>query len=89
MIVWWRRSTTGVRPERESCPGGHFTYDPTRVVRSACVKADLERPGLLLAGIGVIGMGAALLMLPETGATRDLDTQVLPVRVTVRRRFGW
>ena len=70
------------------CPRGHLAYDPTQW-GSGCFNADLERPRLLLAGIGAIGTGVALLMLPETEATRDLDVQVSPERVTVRRRFGW
>ena len=65
----------GRRPG-EFCPRGHFTYDPAQW-RSGCFDAGLERPGLLLAGIGTMGMGAALLILPDTGVTPDLDVQVL------------
>lgn len=58
-------------------------------VRDASTEASFTRPKLAWAGIGAVGLGAVLLTLPDNRVTRDLDVQVSPERVAVRRRFGW
>lgn len=58
-------------------------------LRDATTEADFTRPKLAWAGIGAIGLGAVLLTLPDNRVTRDLDVQVSPERVAVRRKFGW
>ena len=66
-------------------PGPPYDTD----LRDASVRITFERPGLMWAGIGAIGLGAVLLTLPENPVTRDLDVQVSPQRFAVRRSFGW
>ena len=58
-------------------------------VRDATTDATFTRPKLAWAGIGAVGLGAVLLTLPDNRVTRDLDVQVSPERVAVRRKFGW
>ena len=58
-------------------------------VRDATTEATFTRPKMAWAGIGAVGIGAVLLTLPDNRVTRDLDVQVSPERVAVRRRFGW
>ena len=58
-------------------------------VRDATIRITFERPHLIWAGIGAIGLGAVLLTLPDNRVTRDLDVQVSPARVAVARRFAW
>ena len=58
-------------------------------VRDATTEATFTRPKLAWAGIGAVGLGAVLLTLPDNRVTRDLDVQVSPERVAVRRKFGW
>ncbi len=91
--------------ETDICPEGYSTHtyqhQPTQCVyvsadwpfdtdfRDAATEATFTRPKLAWAGIGAIGLGAVLLTLPENRVTRDLDVQVSPERVAVRRKFGW
>jgi hypothetical protein len=66
-------------------PSAPFDTD----VRIATTGAKLSHPRLAWSGIGAIALGAVLLTLPDSRVTRDLDLQVSPARVAVRRRFGW
>lgn len=91
--------------ETDVCPEGYskhtYQHQPTQCfytnpvppfdtdLRDATTKADFTRPKLAWAGIGAIGLGAVLLTLPDNRVTRDLDVQVSPERVAVRRKFGW
>lgn len=91
--------------ETDICPEGYSTHtyqhQPTQCVyvspnppfdtdiRDATTEADFTRPKLAWAGIGAVGLGAVLLTLPDNRVTRDLDVQVSPERVSVRRKFGW
>ena len=91
--------------ETDICPDGYSKhtsqYQPTQCLyvsldppfdtdlRDATTDADFTRPKLAWAGIGAIGLGAVLLTLPDNRVTRDLDVQVSPERVAVRREFGW
>ena len=91
--------------ETDVCPEGYGTHtyqhQPTQCVyvspdwpfdtdvREATTEATFTRPKLAWAGIGAVGLGAVLLTLPDNRVTRDLDVQVSPERVAVRRRFGW
>jgi hypothetical protein len=91
--------------ETDVCPEGYSTHtyegqttqchyvspDPPfdTDLRDATTKATFTRPKLAWAGIGAVGLGAVLLTLPDNRVTRDLDVQVSPERVSVRRRFGW
>ena len=91
--------------ETDICPDGYSKhtsqYQPTQCLyvsldppfdtdlRDATTDADFTRPKLAWAGIGAIGLGAVLLTLPDNRVTRDLDVQVSPERVAVRRKFGW
>ena len=91
--------------EGDICPDGYSTHtyqhQPTQCyyesltppvdtdLRDASTRVTFERPGLMWAGIGAIGLGAVLLTLPENRVTRDLDVHVSPERVAVTRRFGW
>ncbi len=91
--------------ETDICPDGYSKhtsqYQPTQCLyvsldppfdtdlRDATTNADFTRPKLAWAGIGAIGLGAVLLTLPDNRVTRDLDVQVSPERVAVRRKFGW
>ena len=58
-------------------------------LREATTEADFTRPKLAWVGIGAVGLGAVLLTLPDNRVTQDLDVQVSPERVAVRRKFGW
>ena len=87
------------------CPEGYSTHtyqnQPTQClyvspsppfdtdVRDATTEATLSHPKLAWTGLGAIALGAVLLTLPDNRVTRDLDVQVSPARVAVRRRFGW
>lgn len=87
------------------CPEGYSTHtyqhQPTQCVyvspdwpfdsdfRDATTEATFTRPKLAWVGIGAVGLGAVLLTLPDNRVTRNLDVQVSPERVAVRRRFGW
>ena len=91
--------------EADICPDGYSTHtyqhqstqcyyaNPTPPfdsdLRDASTRITFERPALIWAGIGAIGLGAVLLTLPENPVTRDLDVQVSPERFAVSRRFGW
>ena len=91
--------------ETDICPDGYSKhtsqYQPTQCLyvsldppfdtdlRDATTAADFTRPKLAWAGIGAVGLGAVLLTLPDNRVTRDLDMQVSPERVAVRRKFGW
>ena len=91
--------------ETDVCPEGYSTHtyqdQPTQCfytsldppydtdLRDATTEATFTRPKLAWAGIGAVGLGAVLLTLPDNRVTRDLDVQVSPERVSVRRRFGW
>lgn len=91
--------------ESDICPEGYSTHtyqhQPTQCVfvspdwpfdtdvRDATTDASFARPKLAWAGIGAVGLGAVLLTLPDNRVTRDLDVQVSPERVAVRRKFGW
>lgn len=91
--------------ETDICPEGYSTHtyqhQPTQCVfvspdwpfdtdvRDASTEATFSRPKLAWAGIGAVGLGAVLLTLPDNRVTRDLDVQVSPERVAVRRKFGW
>ena len=91
--------------ESDICPEGYSTHtyqhQPTQCVfvspdwpfdtdvRDATTDATFARPKLAWAGIGAVGLGAVLLTLPDNRVTRDLDVQVSPERVAVRRKFGW
>ena len=91
--------------ETDICPDGYSKhtsqYQPTQCLyvsldppfdtdlRDATTDADFTRPKLAWAGIGAIGLGAVLLTLPDNRVTRELDVQVSPERVAVRRKFGW
>ena len=91
--------------ETDICPEGYsrhtYQHQPTQCVyvspdwpfdtdvRDATTEASFTRPKLAWAGIGAVGLGAVLLTLPDNRVTRDLDVQVSPERVAVRRRFGW
>lgn len=91
--------------EADICPEGYSTHtyqdQPTQCfyqspdppfdtdLRDATTKATFSRPKLAWAGIGAVGLGAVLLTLPDNRVTRDLDVQVSPEGVAVRRRFGW
>ena len=59
-------------------------------VREATTGIKLARPGVLWAGVGVMG-GGVVLALPPGGqrATQAVDVQVAPGRVTVDRTFGF
>ena len=87
------------------CPEGYSTHtyqnQPTQClyvspsppfdtdVRDATPAATLSHPKLAWTGIGAIALGAVLLAWPDNRVTRDIDVQVSPERVEVRRRFGW
>ncbi len=58
-------------------------------VRDATIEATFTRPRLAWVGVGAVGLGVVLLTLPDNRVTRDLDIQVSPERVSVRRKFGW
>lgn len=91
--------------ESDICPEGYsrhtYQHQPTQCVyvspdwpfdtdvRDATTDATFTRPKLAWAGIGAVGLGAVLLTLPDNRVTRDLDVQVSPERVAVRRKFGW
>ena len=91
--------------ETDICPEGYsrhtYQHQPTQCVyvspdwpfdtdvRDASTDATFTRPKLAWAGIGAVGLGAVLLTLPDNRVTRDLDVQVSPERVAVRRKFGW
>ena len=91
--------------ETDICPEGYsrhtYQHQPTQCVfvspdwpydtdvRDATTEATFTRPKLAWAGIGAVGLGAVLLTLPDNRVTRDLDVQVSPARVSVRRKFGW
>ena len=91
--------------ETDVCPEGYskhtHQHQPTQCLyvspdppfdsdlRDATTEADFTRPKLAWAGIGAVGLGAVLLTLPDNRVTRDLDVQVSPERVSVRRKFGW
>ena len=91
--------------ETDICPEGYsrhtYQHQPTQCVfvspdwpfdtdvRDATTDATFARPKLAWAGIGAVGLGAVLLTLPDNRVTRDLDVQVSPERVAVRRKFGW
>ena len=91
--------------ETDICPEGYsrhtYQHQPTQCVfvspdwpfdtdvRDATTDATFTRPKLAWAGIGAVGLGAVLLTLPDNRVTRDLDVQVSPERVSVRRKFGW
>ena len=91
--------------ETDICPEGYrrhtYQHQPTQCVyvspdwpfdtdvRDATTEATFTRPKLAWTGVGAIGLGAVLLTLPENRVTRDLDVQVSPERVAVRRKFGW
>ena len=91
--------------EGDICPDGYSThtyqYEATQCyytspgppydsdLRDATTRITFERPALMWAGIGAIGLGAVLLTLPKNRVTRDLDVQVSPQRVAVSRRIGW
>ncbi len=91
--------------ETDICPEGYsrhtYQHQPTQCVyvspdwpfdtdvRDATTEATFTRPKLAWAGIGAIGLGAVLLTLPDNPITQDLDVQVSPERVAVRRKFGW
>ncbi len=91
--------------ETDVCPEGYSTHtyqhQPTQCVhvspvfpfdtdvRDATTEATFTRPKLAWAGVGAVGLGAVLLTLPDNRVTRDLDVQVSPERVSVRRKFGW
>ncbi len=91
--------------ETDICPEGYsrhtYQHQPTQCVyvspnppydtdvRDASTEASFTRPKLAWAGIGAVGIGAVLLTLPDNRVTRDLDVQVSPERVAVRRKFGW
>ena len=91
--------------ETDICPEGYskhtYQHQPTQCfymnpvppfdsdLRDATTEATFTRPKLAWAGIGAVGLGAVLLTLPDNRVTRDLDVQVSPERVAVRRKFGW
>lgn len=91
--------------ESDICPEGYsrhtYQHQPTQCVyvspdwpfdtdvRDATTDATFTRPKLAWAGIGAVGLGVVLLTLPDNRVTRDLDVQVSPERVAVRRKFGW
>jgi hypothetical protein len=91
--------------ETDVCPEGYskhtYQHQPTQCfytnpvppfdtdLRDATTEADFTRPKLAWVGIGAVGLGAVLLTLPDNRVTRDLDVQVSPERVAVRRKFGW
>ena len=91
--------------ETDICPEGYsrhtYQHQPTQCVyvspdwpfntdvRDASTDATFTRPKLAWAGIGAVGLGAVLLTLPDNRVTRDLDVQVSPERVSIRRKFGW
>lgn len=91
--------------QADTCPEGYsthtFEHEPTQCffvsphppfdtdTRDAATDVTLKRPALLWTGVGALGAGALLLLLPENGITRGLDVQVAPERVAVRRAFGW
>ena len=91
--------------ETDVCPEGYSTHtyqhQPTQCfymnpmppfdsdLRDATTEATFTRPKLAWAGVGAVGLGAVLLTLPDNRVTRDLDVQVSPERVAVRRKFGW
>ena len=68
-----------------SNPYGSAGFD----IVDATYETGIRRPGLAWAGLGAISLGVAALLLPDHRATRDLDVQVSPERVAVRRKFGW
>lgn len=89
----------------DTCPEGYsthtFEHEPTQCLfvsphppfdtdtRDATTDVTFKRPALLWAGVGALGAGALLLLLPDNGVTRGLDVQIAPERVAVRRAFGW
>ena len=91
--------------QTDVCPEGYGTitiqHQPTQCryvnpnppfdvdVRDATTRATFKRPKLAWAGVGAIGLGAVLLTLPDNRVTRNLDLQVSPERVALRRKFGW
>ena len=68
-----------------SDPDGSAGFD----IVDATYETGIRRPGLAWAGLGAISLGVVALLLPDHRATRDLDVQVSPERVAVRRKFGW
>ena len=91
--------------ETDICPEGYSTHtyqhQPTQCVfvspdwpfdtdiRDATTEATFTRPKLAWTGVGAVGLGVVLLTLPDNRVTRNLDVQVSPERVAVRRKFGW
>ena len=73
----------GVHQCVRSDPGAGFD------IIDATYDTGIKRSGLAWTGLGAIGLGVAVLLLRDRRATRDLDVQVSPERVTVRRKFGW
>lgn len=91
--------------ETDICPEGYsrhtYQHQPTQCVyvspdwpfdtdvRDATTEATFTRPKLAWTGVAAVGLGAVLLTLPDNRVTRNLDMQVSPERVAVRRKFGW
>lgn len=89
--------------KRDVCPAGYTTHtyenEPTLCffvspsgdtdTREADTKARLKRRGLLWAGLGAVGAGAVLLLLPDNPVTRNFDVEVSPERVAVGRTVDW
>lgn len=89
--------------KRDVCPAGYTTHtyenEPTLCffvspsgdsdTREADTKVRLKRRGLLWAGLGAVGAGAVLLLLPDNPVTRNFDVEVSPERVAVGRTIDW
>ena len=68
-----------------SDPDGSAGFD----IEDATYQTGIKRSGLAWAGVGAISLGVVALLLPDHRTTRNLDVQVSPERVAVRRKFGW
>lgn len=89
--------------KRDVCPAGYTTHtyenEPTLCffvspsgdsdTREADTKVRLKRRGLLWAGLGAVGAGAVLLLLPDNPVTRNFDVEVSPERVAFGRTIDW
>ena len=83
--VGWGQGGTHQCVHVHSDPGGSAGF----AIIDATYETGIRHPGLAWAGLGAISLGVVALLLPDHRATRDLDVQVSPERVAVRRKFGW
>ena len=86
------------------CPSGYSTHTyqdlPTQCVRidfgtgdsdvrEATTKATLKRKGMLWSGVGAIGLGTVVAMLPEGAPLETVSIDVAPDHIAASKTFGW